>query len=173
VSNSARQKLNIMESKILIDINYASREPQIVIHVKESDDPRDKLISMFTGQAMPGVRDGYCRIERYPNQDMVVITPVHPVDLIKHIPTIAKFAEENAASDTSSVPDKLREIIAGEYDRLGGTTDTATLKKADDWAQLNLPHDLYKKWHQDMFGYPPSKPPKAVQWQQPAGDLKP
>ena len=115
-TNSGRQKLNIMESKILIDINYASREPQIVISQSDSDDPRDKLVSMFAGQAMPGVRDGYCKIERYAegNGTKIVITPVHPVDLIKHIPTIAKFAEENAASDTSSVPAELKKIIEGE-----------------------------------------------------------
>lgn len=118
VSNSARQKKIVMESKIMIDINYASRDPQIVIHQKESDDPRDKLVSMLTGHAMPGVRDGYCRIERYPGTEMIVITPLHPVDAIKHIPTIAKFAEENAACDTSEVPARLREIIDSEYKRL-------------------------------------------------------
>lgn len=88
----------------MIDINYSSREPQIVIHQKESDDPRDKLISMFIGEAMPGVRDGYCRIERYPGTEMIVITPLHPVDAIRHIPAIANYAEENASCDTSQVP---------------------------------------------------------------------
>jgi hypothetical protein len=154
-----------MESKIMIDINYASREPQIVISQNDSDDPRDKLVSMFTGQAMPGVSDGYCRIERYPegNGTKVVITPVHPVDMIKHIPTIAKFAEENAPSDVSA---ELRKIIEGEYARItvdkdgvpiAGQIQREVLKKADDWAVLNLPHDLYKTWHTEMFGYLPLK----------------
>lgn len=111
-----------MESKILIDINYASHDPQIVIKQQDSDDPRDKLISMFTGQSMPGVRDGYCRIERMPNVtggSEVIITPVHPLDMIDHIPTIAKLAEENATCDTSRVPARYREIIKKEYQRIG------------------------------------------------------
>lgn len=154
VSNSARDKINIMESKILIDINYASREPQIVIQQGESDDPRDKLVSMFTGHAMPGVREGYCRIERYPEMHgtKVVITPVHPVDLIKHIPTISKFAEENAACDTSGVPVELRKIIEEEYRRLKGTDEPEPLKRADEWAVQNLSHDLYQQWKKEVFG---------------------
>jgi len=113
-SNSAREKNIVMESKIMIDINYASREPQIVINEKSSDDPRDKLVSMFTGQAMPGVRDGYCRIERYPSSDgttQIVITPLHPLDAIGHIPIIAQFAKENATCDTSSVANRIQKII--------------------------------------------------------------
>lgn len=104
-----------MESKIMIDINYASREPQIVINEKSSDDPRDKLVAMFTGQAMPGVRDGYCRIERYPNSDgstQIVITPLHPLDAIGHIPLIAQFAKENATCDTSSVAHRIQKMIS-------------------------------------------------------------
>lgn len=103
-----------MESKIMIDINYASREPQIVINEKSSDDPRDKLVSMFTGHAMPGVRDGYCRIERYPSSDgttQIVITPLHPLDAIGHIPIIAQLAKENATCDTSSVANRIQKII--------------------------------------------------------------
>lgn len=110
-----------MQSKIWIDINYLSRTPQIMVDYKESNDPRDKLISMLTGEAMPGVRDGYCRIERYTElngETKVVITPIHPVDLIKHIPTIALLAESNAACDTSAVPDILRTVIESEYKRL-------------------------------------------------------
>jgi hypothetical protein len=110
-----------MESKIMIDINYASREPQVVISQRDSEDPRDKLISMFTGGSMPGVREGYCRIERYSElnvESKVVITPVHPVDLIDHIPLIAKFAEENVSCDTSEVPGKYRKVIEDEYERL-------------------------------------------------------
>jgi hypothetical protein len=110
-----------MESKILIDINYASREPQIVIHQKDSDDPRDKLVSMFTGGSMPGVRDGYCRIERYPEMNgdaKVVITPVHPEELVNHIPTIAKLAEENNSYNTAEVFGKYLRIIENEYERL-------------------------------------------------------
>lgn len=156
-----------MESKILIDINYASREPQIVISQNDSDDPRDKLVSMFTGQAMPGVRDGYCRIERYSegNGTKVVITPVHPVDFIKHIPIIAKFAEENASCDTSGVPVELRKIIDAEYHRLRDTDVPAKLEEPEmvyaealemvDLACVEkLPHDLYKKWKDIMYDIP-------------------
>ena len=113
-----------MESKILIDINYSSRDPQIVITQKDSDDPRDKLISMFTGHSMPGVRDGYCRIERMPSDGVVIITPVHPVDMIKHIPLIAEFAEENATCDTSEMPKKYLEILKSELDRVSGVPVT-------------------------------------------------
>jgi hypothetical protein len=158
-----------MESKIMIDINYASRDPQIVIHQKDSDDPRDKLVSMFTGHSMPGVRDGYCRIERMPNDNggtEVVITPIWPTDLIKHIPLIAKFAHENPASDTAGVPSEYRKIIEGEYARICvdkdgvpiiGQIQREILKKADEWAVGNLPHDLYKVWHKEMFGFEPRK----------------
>lgn len=122
MSNSARDKFIIMESKIFIDINYASRSPQIVIRQKDSEDPRDKITSMFINESMPGVRDGYCRIERYaddPATYVAIITPVHPVDMINHIQTIAKFAHENAAVDTSKVPEQYRQIIKEEFERLG------------------------------------------------------
>lgn len=162
-----------MESKIFIDINYASRDPQIVIHSKESDDPRDKLVSMLTGHSMPGVRDGYCRIERYPGTakegvEIAVITPVHPVDLIKHIPQIAELAESNKAHDTSEVPGILRRVIKSEYERLliGGVeperadpivdpelTYEAALEMVDHVCVEKLPPDVYKKWKDIMF-YP-------------------
>lgn len=105
----------------MIDINSASRNPQIVIRQKESDDPRDKLVSMFTGHSMPGVRDGFCRIERYPESNgetVIVITPVHPIDMIREIPTIAELAEENNSIDTKDVIENYRKIIAAEVERL-------------------------------------------------------
>lgn len=123
MSNSARDKFIIMESKIFIDINYSSREPQIVIHAKDSDDPRDKLVSMLTGQAMPGIRDGFCRIERYANEGMIVITPVSPVDMIKFIPQIAETAETCKVIDTSDVPQQYREILQSELARVLATPD--------------------------------------------------
>lgn len=107
---------------MMIDINYASRDPQIVIRQKESEDPRDKLVSMFTGHSMPGVRDGYCRIERYPDETngemKVVITPIHPIDMIGHILYIAKLALENNSLNTAVVLDQYEKIIAGEFERL-------------------------------------------------------
>ena len=138
----------------MIDINYASRDPQIVIQQKESDDPRDKLISMFTGQSMPGVRDGYCRIERYAEVNgevKVVITPVHPVELINHIPLIAKFAEENAACDTSGVAERYLKIIQQEGARIKVEIDGSKMKRADDWLKDNLPHPLYKRWVDEVL----------------------
>lgn len=118
-----------MESKIVIDINYASRSPQIIIHKKESDDARDKLLAMFTGDSMPGVRDGYCRIERYTEglYEVVTITPVHPTEMIKHIPGIAKLAEENVFSDTSDVLSQYVEILKKELDRVLATPDRPSL----------------------------------------------
>ena len=83
-----------MESKIFIDINYASRSPQIVIRQKDSEDPRDRLVGMLLGEAMPGVADGFCHIERYSEQPgtyVAIITPVGPVDMVKYIPQIAEF----------------------------------------------------------------------------------
>ena len=164
-----------MESKIFIDINYASRLPQIVIHHKESDDPRDKLISMLTGDAMPGVRDGYCRIERYPVKgelEISVITPVHPVELVNHIPMIAKAAEDNLAYDTSGMSETYRSIIESECQRLGiGGVHPAeatvidpdvadelkreAIKKADEWAVENLSTELYRRWRKDIYGQQP------------------
>lgn len=167
-----------MESKIFIDINYASRLPQIVINYRMSEDPRDKLVAMLTGEAMPGVRDGYCRIERYPGpapiDEIAVITPVHPVELIKYIPLIAELAEGNASCDTSKVPEIYRGIIEGEYRRLkiggvepaeGTVLDPAVAaelqreatKKADDWAAHNLSPDIYIKWRKDIYGQEPRK----------------
>jgi len=111
-----------MESKIFIDINYASRTPQIVVHRGgESDDPRDKLIDMLLGEAMPGVSAGYCLIERYAERDgktVSVITPVHPTEMISHIPLIAQYAHENKAVDTAKVPKRYEEIITAEYDKI-------------------------------------------------------
>lgn len=149
-----------MESKIMIDINYASRDPQIVIHFKESDDPRDKLVSMLTGHAMPGVRDGYCRIERYPgpkDAEIAVITPVHPTALIQHIPMIVNAAENNATCDTSGVAETYRSIIESESHRLriGGVdpelTYAAALEMVNDASSEKLPADLHKKWHEAML----------------------
>lgn len=72
---------------------------------------------------MPGVRDGYCRIERYADDldtYVAVITPVGPVHMIDHIPTIAKLAEENAAVDTSKVPERYRKVLESEISRFVG-----------------------------------------------------
>lgn len=122
MSNSAPDKTHIMESKIMININYASRDPEVKILYKDSDDPRDVLVSMLTGHAMPGVNDGYCRIERYAGNNeaaqTIIITPVNPVDMIKHIPIIAQYAHENAAVDTAKVSEQYRAIIKAEYERL-------------------------------------------------------
>lgn len=110
-----------MESKILIDINYASRSPQILIKHKDSEDPRDKLISMFTGESMPGVSDGYCRIERYPKvdgEDSTVITPIHPVDMIKHLSAIVQLAHDNPVVDTAGVKERYMSFVEAEYIRL-------------------------------------------------------
>lgn len=103
-----------MESKILIDVSYSTRQPQILIQHKYSDDPRDKLVAMFTGEAMPGVRDGYCRIERtHSNHDIdhIQITPLDPIEAVKHIKAIVRLALENNAIDTSDV----RELITNVF----------------------------------------------------------
>lgn len=143
----------------MIDINYASRDPQIVIHQSDGDDPRDKLISMFTGEAMPGVRDGYCRIERYPNDEktgtVVVITPIHPVEMIKHIPLIIQYASENAASDTAAVPETLLAIIEAEHKRLKVENPeeifAAALEMIDHVSSVKMPPELHKRWHSIMY----------------------
>lgn len=110
-----------MESKIFIDVNYATRSPQITMNQKDSDDPRDKLIAMLLGEAMPGVRDGYCRIERYSDQNGVVvavITPVGPIEMLKYIPDIIRQAEENACIDKADVPKILLALFESHRDRL-------------------------------------------------------
>lgn len=103
-----------MESKILIDINYSTREPQIVIQHAGGlgDDPRDKLISMLCGQSMPGARDGYCRIERSHSErgiDFIVITPLDPFEAVKHIPEIKRAARENVVIETNGFNQRIEE----------------------------------------------------------------
>lgn len=105
-----------MESKIFIDINYASREPQIAIIPVDTDDPRDKLVSMFTGHAMPGVKDGFCRIERVDGR--IIITPIHPLDILKYIPIMRDLAELNPAIDTSGMREFYLEILQSELGRI-------------------------------------------------------
>lgn len=125
-----------MESKILIDINYSSRDPQILIQYKESEDPRDKLIAMLTGHAMPGVQDGYCRIERshsHGGTDFIVITPLSPEDALKHIPSIKRFALE------SNVVDKATAFKAWE----GQIVDSM-----NEMCMASLPPDLFNAWKQ-------------------------
>lgn len=126
-----------MESKILIDINYSTREPQILIHhVQRSDDPRDKLITMLVGQAMPGVRDGYCRIERSQANDkfeVVVITPLDPGEAVKHIPLIKEQAIQNECTDTGGVKEK----VYGQ-----------DLEAVNVLCKNNLPPDVLAKWRE-------------------------
>lgn len=160
-----------MESKIFIDINYASRDPQIVIHSKESDDPRDKLVSMLTGHSMPGVSDGYCRIERYPGgkdgAEIAVITPINPAKLVQCIPMIVNAAENNAAIDTSGVSETWRSIVECEWNRIRpkgekrdepivdpGLTMAAALEMVDHACVEKLPPGVYKIWKDNMFDYP-------------------
>lgn len=158
-----------MESKIFIDINYASRDPQIVIHSKESDDPRDKLVSMLTGHSMPGVRDGYCRIERYPGpakegSEIAVITPIHPTEAIKHIPQIVELATNNNTYSRDEVKAKYKEILIAEITKIRDEdedfavadpelTYEAALEMVDHVCVEKLPPDVYKKWKDIMF-YP-------------------
>ena len=95
--------------------------PQVKIQYKSSDDPRDTLIAMLTGESMPGVRDGYCRIERYPGEngfETAVITPIDPVEMVKHIPLIGEYAFNSPVRDTAEVPSRYFKIIEGEYKRL-------------------------------------------------------
>lgn len=123
-----------MESKILIDISYSTREPQILINHVDSDDPRDKLISMFTGQAMPGVRDGYCRIERSHTGtagERIAIMPLDPLEVVKHIPTIKQNALENAVIDKSGIKD-----IFEQQD----------LNAVNTMCEQSLSPDIFEKW---------------------------
>lgn len=110
-----------MESKIFIDIHYASRSPQITIIQKDSDDPRDKLIAMLLGEAMPGIKDGYCQIERYSELNgntVAVITPINPIDMLKHLSAIIAHAEENACIDKVNVPEILLAFFETHRHRL-------------------------------------------------------
>lgn len=95
-----------MESKILIDISYSTREPMIVIQHTFSDDPRDKLINMLIGQAMPGAQNGYCRITRTHSDkgaEYIEIVPLDPIDVIRHIPQIVELAISNSCIDTTEI----------------------------------------------------------------------
>jgi len=117
-----------MESKIFVDIDYATRDPRIKIYYKDSEDCRDKLISMITGQSMPGSSDGFCRIERYPNSSatdhgcdgVIVITPVGPVEMIGFITQIRDYAFDNFCIDTSGGRETYKKIIESEYKKLFG-----------------------------------------------------
>ena len=59
---------------------------------------------MLAGQAMPGVRDGYCRIERSHSDkdiDYIVITPLDPGAVLKNIPSMVRLALDNKVIDTA------------------------------------------------------------------------
>jgi len=113
-----------MESKLFIDINSATRTPQIKILRKHSDDSRDTLVGIFAGQAMPGTNDGFCRIERYPGREqeaeIIMITPVSPVEMVKCIRDIRELMEKNIYTDTPDALETYKKIIESEYKKLFG-----------------------------------------------------
>lgn len=92
-----------MESRISIDIDI-DREERLLVNFAHSEDVRDKLLAMFLQHALPfesgknqPIFDGYCRIcflERPTERSMMAeIRPIHPIDMLKHIP----FIEETAS----------------------------------------------------------------------------
>lgn len=135
-----------MESNILIDISYSTREPQIVIKCRESDDPRDKLITMFAGQAMPGVRDGYCRIERSHSQkdvDFIVIVPLDPGEAVKHIPSIRDGALSNAAICRDGFKERIEKDLLHEVNPLFARTQQKGLFPKWEEIYLQLVSELF------------------------------
>ena len=147
-----------MESKVMVNLNW-HREVVIAIKhdipddVREPDqDVRDRMVHMFLNEAAPQllVRDGFAQVRLvYDDKGhrFFEIKPIHPIEMPKYIDLI----NENAGKfKTSDEPQMDQLPVAGQQQQ-------QVLKKADDWAVQNLTHDLYKKWHEEMFGFPPRK----------------
>src|ERR1700722_11770361 len=128
-----------MESKIMIDIRPTG-EPFLYIDFKASDDLRDKVLSRFLYEsgAMNLRTDG-----EIPNPTRL---DLHVLWFDQQSGRVQAMVEHPAGE----TPEKSILPIAGKIQQ-------EAFKKADDWADQNLTHDLYKKWHTDMFGYPPLK----------------
>lgn len=121
-----------MESKIFIDI-YSDGQPQIRIDYDNvnTGDVRDKLIARFLFDVIYG----------NPKTIDVSLEHGHSAD----------------AGTVAFIRLKPKELTAAEEIPDAGKIKREVLKKADDWAVLNLKPDLYKEWHTEMFGYPPLK----------------
>lgn len=127
-----------MESKITIDID-SSGLPQLRIDYRLSDDLRDRLIGRFLYRmGIPADNNGfwaYCRLghetqsikDGVPDGSVVFVEPMNKETLDLHMPEI--------------------ENVFGGRERM---TEREALKIVDNLCVQALPHDLYKKWHDEM-----------------------
>lgn len=129
VSNSARQKLNIMESKILIDITPMGK-PFIYIDYKASDDLRDKVLGRFLGEARAFDLDSK-------NPIKMELHVLWYDQQTQRAQAMIEYSSEVTEKDTTP------EMIYAEALEM---VDAACVEK--------LPHDIYKKWKDIMFDIP-------------------
>lgn len=152
VSNSARHKLNKMESKIFIDIS-TNRQERILIQQKHTEDVRDKLLAMFLQTALPDggswkIRDGYCRLsilgdDQYFSAEIV---PIHPTDAPGHIEIMSRNAETFQVS--TSGPIAIGSVTKKEDPEM---IYADALAMIDCACAEKLPERLYKQWKNIMF----------------------
>lgn len=128
-----------MESKIQIDIDNSGL-PQIRIDYRLTDDLRDRLIGRFIDRmGIPADRNGfwaYCRLghETQSIKDgvhdgrVVFVEPMNKEVLDLHMPEI--------------------ENMFGGRERM---TEREALQIVNHLCVNALPHDIYKKWHDEMF----------------------
>lgn len=83
----------------MIDIDYENT-PSIAISQRNTEDVRDRLVSLFINKAVPKdiFLDGFARISRLEVLDngtvKAEIIPIHPLDMPKYIDHIQKNAAE-------------------------------------------------------------------------------
>jgi hypothetical protein len=133
-------------SKITIDHDEAMGA-QIRIDYRFSDDLRDRMVGRFLQKmGIPSDRRGfwaYCRLGHETTDGCVVM--IEPMDervFSLHQPGMEDVLRQYNGKMPEQKPDT-DPIVAAE------------LKRADDWAVANMPHELYKKWHAAIFGIVP------------------
>ena len=128
-----------MESRITIDISSTGL-PVIRIDYRNKElderepDVRDRLISRFLSKLFEPRRDE-------PAETKVILRKgyLHEKGMVAFIDL---GEETNGETGADGFTDS-------------GRVQHKELTRADNWAMENLTPDLYKKWHTDMFGFPP------------------
>lgn len=142
-----------MESKIMIDIDYETK-PVVSIRQKNTEDVRDRLVALFVQTAAPNgyCYDGYARVSRLQVEDDGIqraeITPIHPMEMVKHFEMIRDNAKKFSTFEISAAPEEIK------YNENPEMTYAEALEMVDVACVEKLPHDLYKKWKDIMFDLP-------------------
>lgn len=114
-----------MESKIKLHCDLQGK-PNIVIdyNFNNGEDVRDKLVGIFINDLWPSGTDDQSK----------------PV-------TLTMYCDKQTDGGMVAI------IYKDERNEEVTTTAASTLKSTDQWLQQNLPHDLYKKWVDEVL-YP-------------------